>query len=41
MLDIDTNNLHNYVLDIIGSKVYKSKQVTPKKRHKRICIFKF
>ena len=42
MLDIKTNYLfYNYVLDIIDTKTRKSKQITPKKTHKHICIINF
>ena len=42
MLGININNYFcKYVLDIIDTKIYKSKQFTPKKTHKQICIVKF
>ena len=42
MLDMKINTrFYNYVLDIIGTKTYKFKQVTSKKTHKHICIVKF
>ena len=34
MLDININNhFYNCVLDIIDTKIYKSKKITPKKTH--------
>ena len=42
MLDTKTNNhFYNYVLDIIDTKTYKSKQITPKKTHEHTCIISF
>ena len=42
MLDIKTNNhFYNYVLDIIDTKTYKSKQITSKKTHEHTCIISF
>ena len=42
MFKININNyFHNYVLDATDTKIYKSKQITPKKTHKHICIVKF
>ena len=42
MFKININSyFHNYLLDVTDTKIYKSKQITPKKTHKRICIVKF
>ena len=41
MLNININNhFYNYVLDIIDTKNYMFKQITPKKKHKYISIIK-
>ena len=32
------NYYNNYLLDIIDTRIYKSKQIVPKKTHKHICI---
>lgn len=42
MLDINIkNHFYKYVVDINDTKIYQSKQVTPKKTRKHICIVKF
>ena len=42
MLGANTyNNFCNYVLEIIDTNTYKSKQIAPEKTHKHICIVKF
>ena len=42
MLDINIkNHFYKYVVDINDTKIYQSKQVTPKKTRKQICIVKF
>lgn len=42
MLDINIkNHFYKYVVDINDTKIYQSKQVTPKKTCKHICIVKF
>ena len=42
MLDMNINNpFYNYALDIMDTKIYKSKQITPKKTNKDIYIVQF
>ena len=42
MLGMNINDhFYNYVLDIIDSKIYKSKEAVPKKTHKYICFVQF
>ena len=42
MLDIKINkHFYKYILNIIDTKTYKFKQITPKKTHEHICIVKF
>lgn len=42
MLGMNINDhFYNYVLDIINSKIYKSKEAVPKETHKYICFVQF
>ena len=41
-MNINLNShCYNYVLDIIDTKIYKSKQITPKKTNQNVYVVKF